>query len=130
MIEGGSSKGKMKAATVLPPKKKFVSTMMVEYVVGSVTKVAKNMKNKKKINPEEHGSGITVAAFAFVVDPSPFIAKNHCNQQGLYVRLYTGRVPHISANDVCECKCPGTYTKLSLLLLDNLHSLLIWLDVS
>ncbi|KAI3743072.1 hypothetical protein L1987_60774 [Smallanthus sonchifolius] len=57
MIEGGSSKGKMKAATVLLPKKKFVSTMMGEYVVGSVTKVAKNMKNKKKINPEEHGSG-------------------------------------------------------------------------
>ncbi|KAI3676833.1 hypothetical protein L1987_86447 [Smallanthus sonchifolius] len=56
-MDGWSSKGKAKVATVLPPKKKFVSTMMGEYMVGSVTKVAKNMKNKKKINPQEHGSG-------------------------------------------------------------------------
>ncbi|KAI3676835.1 hypothetical protein L1987_86449 [Smallanthus sonchifolius] len=56
MMEVGSSKGKAKAATVLPAKKKLVSTRMGEVMVGSVTKVAKNMKNKNKVNPQKHGS--------------------------------------------------------------------------
>ncbi|KAJ0510586.1 hypothetical protein HanIR_Chr11g0542471 [Helianthus annuus] len=47
----GEGTTKSKPATVIPAKKKHVSTMMGEFVAGSVSKVGKNMKNKNKINP-------------------------------------------------------------------------------
>ncbi|KAD3336961.1 hypothetical protein E3N88_32481 [Mikania micrantha] len=44
--------GKAKAATVIPAKKEHVSTKVGKYVVDSISKAAKNAKNKTKINPE------------------------------------------------------------------------------
>lgn len=47
----GRSANKNEGATLIPAKKKHVSTMMVECVVNSATKMATNIKNKNKINP-------------------------------------------------------------------------------
>ncbi|KAJ0510589.1 hypothetical protein HanIR_Chr11g0542511 [Helianthus annuus] len=44
-------KTKEKPASVIPPKKKHVSTMIGETMASSATKLAKNLKNKNKINP-------------------------------------------------------------------------------
>ncbi|KAI3676834.1 hypothetical protein L1987_86448 [Smallanthus sonchifolius] len=103
MMEVGSSKGKAKAATVLPAKKKLVSTRMGEVMVGSVTKVAKNMKNKNKIT---WSVAITIdmkiEANRRLHSPFfPIAASRHMTQsQGNIVNppVY-GRVHHISAND-------------------------------
>lgn len=47
---------KTNGATVIPPQKKHVTTMMVQQTIKFVASTAKNMKNKSKINPEDHGS--------------------------------------------------------------------------
>ncbi|KAD3336948.1 hypothetical protein E3N88_32468 [Mikania micrantha] len=44
--------GKAKAATVIPAKKEHVSTKIGKIVVDSISKAAKNAKNKTKITPE------------------------------------------------------------------------------
>ena len=47
--EGGGT-SKAKPATVMPAKKKHVSTRMGEVIADSVSNAVKNAKNKKKIN--------------------------------------------------------------------------------
>lgn len=47
----GRSSTRSKGATVMPAKKKQVSTMIGESIVNAASKVASNIKNKNKINP-------------------------------------------------------------------------------
>lgn len=55
-MAGGGQSSKYKAATVMPAKKKHVSTMMAERTVKAVASASKSIKNKNKINPGDHGS--------------------------------------------------------------------------
>lgn len=47
---GGSSTG-TKGATVMPAKKKHVSTMIGKAIGSAASKAVTNVKNKNKINP-------------------------------------------------------------------------------
>ena len=47
---------KTKAATIIPPKRKHVATMMFQRTVKAVASTAKNMKDKSKVTPEDNGS--------------------------------------------------------------------------